>query len=181
MTYEQLAHLIKVCCEHADVYEIVVFGSQSVLGAKPNPGPDFTASMEADVFVRDDPDKTNAIDVNLGEGSPFHEKHGYYAQGIGPETAYLPAGWEGRLVKVGSPIITDGRIGHCLSLPDLFLSKATAGRDKDKPFCQAMLTHGFVKADEMLTWVPKMPIGGSEQSLLTRRIRRWAKDVGIIV
>lgn len=57
MTYEQLAHLIKVCCEHADVYEIVVFGSQSVLGAKPIPGSDFTASMEADVFVRGDPDR----------------------------------------------------------------------------------------------------------------------------
>lgn len=181
MTYEQLTHLIKVCCEHADVYEIVVFGSQSVLGARPDPGPDFTASMEADVFVPGDPDKTNAIDVNLGEGSPFHEKHGYYAQGIGPETAFLPAGWEDRMVKLGSPTITDGRIGHCLSLPDLFLSKAAAGRDKDRPFCQAMLTHGFVAADEVLTRVPTMPISQPEQSLLIRRIRRWAKEVGIIV
>ncbi|MBV8500476.1 MAG: hypothetical protein JO006_02015 [Paucibacter sp.] len=182
MTFEQLAHLIQVCCEHADVYEIVVFGSQSVLGAKPDPGPEFTASMEADVYVRNDPAKTEAIDVNLGEGSPFHEKHGYYAQGGDPaDFAHLPTGWEERTVKIGSPYFTDGRIGHCLSLTDLFLSKASAGREKDRPFCQAMLTRGFVDGKEMLAWVPKMPLDGAAQDTLIRRIRRWAKDVGMAI
>jgi hypothetical protein len=29
----------------------------------------------------------------LGDGSPFHAAFGYYAHGVGPETAKAPAGW----------------------------------------------------------------------------------------
>ena len=40
------------------------------------------------------------IDGCIGELSPFHETFGYYAHGIGPETAVLPAKWKTRLVRV---------------------------------------------------------------------------------
>jgi len=33
----------------------------------------------------------------------FHQTHGYYAQGVGPETATLPTGWRRRLVRVENP------------------------------------------------------------------------------
>ena len=36
------------------------------------------------------------IEALIGEMSLFHDTFGYHAQGVGPETAKLPAGWEGR-------------------------------------------------------------------------------------
>ncbi len=36
--------------------------------------------------------KADLIDGSIGELSPFHETFGYYAHGLGPETAALPAG-----------------------------------------------------------------------------------------
>jgi len=46
----------------------------------------------------DAPEKADIIDGCIGELSPFHETFGYYAHGIGPETAVLPAKWKTRLV-----------------------------------------------------------------------------------
>ena len=65
----------------------------------------------------------------------FHKTNGYYAQGVGPETAILPEGWQDRLHKVQNGN-TDSRIGWCLDVLDLFMSKAFAARDKDHVFCK---------------------------------------------
>ena len=44
-------------------------------------------------MTRSDLERADLIDGSIGEGSPFHELYGYYAQGVGEETATLPAGW----------------------------------------------------------------------------------------
>jgi hypothetical protein len=81
----------------------------------------------------------DAIDGAIGEGSQFQKEHGYYAQGVGPDTAWLPADWMSRVHRVQNEN-TNGRLGCCLDLPDLFLSKAAAGREKDREFCMACLS-----------------------------------------
>src|SRR5437763_1568132 len=43
------------------------------------------------------------IDGAIGDGSPFDSTFGYYAHGVGPETATAPAGWQERLVRVEVP------------------------------------------------------------------------------
>ena len=58
------------------------------------------------------PERAILIDGAIGEGSYFHEQFGYYAQGVGPETAVLPEGWESRLVGVGNER-TSGSTGWC--------------------------------------------------------------------
>jgi hypothetical protein len=45
---------------------------------------------------------------------------------------------------------TNHRVGYCLDLLDLFMSKAVAGREKDREFCMAMLAYGYVKPVEVL-------------------------------
>jgi len=39
-------------------------------------------SCEADVFTFRNPKDADLIDGSIGEGSPFHETFGYYAQGV---------------------------------------------------------------------------------------------------
>ena len=43
----------------------------------------------------------------------------------------LPEGWRARLVRFESPA-TNGVTAWCLETHDLWLSKAVAGRDKDR-------------------------------------------------
>nr|WP_225785407.1 DUF6036 family nucleotidyltransferase [Xenophilus sp. Marseille-Q4582] len=87
----------------------------------------------------------------------------------------MPLGWEERLCKIQNAN-TDSKIGWCLSLVDLFLSKAAAGRDKDREFCQAMLRHRYVIASEALELVPAMmTMDEEERERLAKRIRRWDK------
>jgi len=135
MTRDELEHLIRASAAVTDQYEFVIVGSQSILGAIPNPDAVFTMSAEADIYPLTAPELADRIDGAIGEGSQFHETYGYYAQGVGPDTAILPSGWQQRLHRVQSAA-TNGRVGYCLDLIDLFLSKAAAGRDKDR--CSAL-------------------------------------------
>jgi hypothetical protein len=81
--------------------------------------------MEADMYPRGNPDLADQVDGAIGEGSAFHEEYGYYAQGVGPDTAILPRGWESRLIRVENAN-TDGYAGLCLEVNDLAISKYVA-------------------------------------------------------
>ena len=49
MTRDQLEHIIRASSEISNEYEIVIVGSQSVLGEYPNAPGELLRSMEADV------------------------------------------------------------------------------------------------------------------------------------
>ena len=176
MTREELEHIIRASAEITGQYEFVIVGSQSILGAVPNPEEVFTVSMEADIYPMEAPELADKIDGAIGEGSRFHETHGYYAQGVGPQTAILPSEWQRRMCRIQNAN-TNGRVGYCLDLVDLFLSKAAAGREKDRVFCMALLAHGHVKLAEVLALVPTMPLDDKAQRTLRASIRRWARSL----
>lgn len=70
---------------------------------------------------------------------------------------------------------TNNRIGWCLDVADLFMSKAVAARSKDQLFCRALLKYGHVQLQQVLDLVPYMPLADDERTRLALRIRRWAK------
>src|SRR4051812_10657259 len=90
MKREELEHIIRASGEITNQYEFVIIGSQSILGPVPNPPDSFTVSMEVDIYPLQSPELAEKIDGAIGEGSHFHKTHGYYAQGVGPQTAVLP-------------------------------------------------------------------------------------------
>jgi hypothetical protein len=173
MTREELEHIIRASGNITQQYVFVILGSQSILGAVPNPPEFFTMSAEADIYPLDAPELADQIDGAIGEGSDFHDANGFYAQGVGPETATLPDGWIDRVHRIQNAN-TDLRVGLCLSVVDLFMSKAWAGRDKDREFCIGLLRHAFVKLEDALAMVHRMPLDESQHRTLTRRIKRWA-------
>ncbi|NOG59274.1 MAG: hypothetical protein HND53_02160 [Proteobacteria bacterium] len=73
------------------------------------------------------------IDGVIGEHSSFHESFGYYAQGVGFETATLPEGWEERCIAIENEN-TGGCIAYCIELNDTCISKYVANRDKDHKY-----------------------------------------------
>ncbi len=176
MTREELEHIIRASGDVTDQYEFVIVGSQSILGAVPNPAEVFTMSAEADIYPLQAPELAEKIEGALGEGSQFHDTYGYYAQGVGPETALLPFGWMSRVHRIQNAATND-RVGYCLDTVDIFLSKAAAGRDKDREFCMALVEHDHVRWAEALDMVSLMPLDGEQQRRLRATIRRWAKAV----
>ena len=140
MNRSQLEHIIRAAAGNADTTEIVVIGSQAVLGTYPDAPDELLVSMEADVFPRDRPQDSILIDGGIGERSIFHETFGYYAHGVDETTATLPEGWRERLVPIRNEN-TRGATGWCLEVHGLAVSKLVAGREKDRAFIAALFRH----------------------------------------
>ncbi|HRK39378.1 MAG TPA: hypothetical protein PK347_13410 [Burkholderiaceae bacterium] len=171
MRKTELEHIIRAAAAITNEYELVIIGSQSILGAVPNPPDALVESMEADIYPLQHPELADLIDGAIGEASPFHERFGYYAQGVGPDTATLPRDWQSRLVKLQNPN-TDLKVGWCLELHDLAVSKLAAGREKDWPFVAAMLAHQLIAADTLLDRLAQTDLPTSHREKLARWVAR---------
>ena len=142
-----LEHVVFAAAQISNEVEFVVIGSQAILGTEPNPPAAMQRSMEADLYPREAPEKAAEIDGSLGDGSQFHRTFGYYAHGVGPETAKAPSGWEERLVvieiapRAGS---TQTATALCLDAHDLVLAKCARGEDRDWQFAADALDAGLV-------------------------------------
>lgn len=90
MTQAQLEHLLRAAADIVDDDTIVVIGSQAILGQFPDVPASMRASTEADLWPLHHPERADLIEGTIGELSPFHQTFGYYAQGVGEETARLP-------------------------------------------------------------------------------------------
>lgn len=162
MTRAQLEHLIRAAAVIADDREIIVIGSQAVLGQFPEAPAELLFSNEADLFPRHYPERADLIDGAIGELSPFHQTFGYYAHGVGEESPRLSVGWETRLV----PIPVGEARGLCLEIHDLVLSKYAAGREKDRDYVRAAIRHGLVDCAILLDRLTVMPLDGERREAL---------------
>lgn len=169
MRRRDLEHVIRAAADIADDDEIVVLGSQAILGSHPDAPAELCVSTEADVYPKNRPERADLIDGSIGEGSPFHEHYGYYAQGVGETTAILPAGWKDRLVPVRNGN-TRGATGWCLDAHDLVLSKGAAGREKDERFLRVAVERGLVSVDVLVDRIGTMPLDDEARERLRRRV-----------
>lgn len=143
MNRTALEHILRVAAAIANERDFVVIGSQAVLGQFPDAPDALVASIEADIYPRQAPAKSDLIDGAIGELSVFHQTFGYYAHGVDDTTATLPAGWTERLVPVANDN-TGGATGWCLEVHDLAVSKLVAGREKDLDFVRVLVRERMV-------------------------------------
>lgn len=130
-------------------------------------------SMEADIYPRHNPQKAEAIDAALGDGSQFQRSYGYYAHGVGPESAKAPAGWEDRLVTVRIESRVASRVAavaYCLEPHDLVLSKCAAGRERDWDFARDAMRAGIVNYAELRRRLPDLPVDDDLRDHITAQL-----------
>lgn len=171
MTRSELEHLIRAAGRIAEDRQIVVLGSQAILGQFPEAPAALLFSMEADVYPRNRPERADLIDGAIGEGSSFHEEFGYYAQGVGARTATLPRGWQERLIAI-SNANTGGVEGLCLEVHDLAISKYVAGRAKDLDFTATLARHRLVRKETLLERARQTKLAPQLRKLVAGRISR---------
>ena len=175
MKRSELEHLIRAAGSIADDTEIVIVGSQSILGQFPDAPVSLLVSAEADVFPLNHPELSDLIEGSIGEGSPFHELYGYYAQGVDERTATLPRGWRDRLVKISNPN-TRGVTGLCLEVHDLAISKYVAGREKDRDFTRGLAKQGMVRRDTLMARERETDLSAELRKTVKSRIERDFKN-----
>lgn len=169
MTRRQLEHAIRAACLVSGDTELLVFGSQAILGSFPDAPDVLSASIEVDVQPKNHPENTDLVDGALGELSMFHSTHGFYVHGLTIEAAVLPRGWEERTVEVSHPERTRGCIGHCLEVHDLAASKLAAGREKDLSFVTVLLREHLIVAESLHERVAGLPLDADR----IRAILHW--------
>ena len=169
MQRSELEHVIRASSEIAGDDELIVIGSQAILGQFPDAPAKLLMSMEADVYPKNLPELAEKIDGAIGEGSQFHATHGYYAQGVGPETAVLPSGWKGRLLPLKNEN-TNGNTGLCLEVHDLAISKLVANRPKDKEFVSILVQHEMISHGTMRERLSETELTNPERSRIILRI-----------
>jgi hypothetical protein len=177
MKRSEIEHILRAAKEITGENEFVLIGSQSVLGSFPDAPLALRRSTELDIYPKHHPEKADLIDGAIGERSLFHQTHGYWAHGVSPETAHLPAGWQERLVQVTNDN-TRGAIGWCLEIHDLAFSKIAAGREKDMEFVARLLQHKLAKQSRLKTLIDQVqePDG---RKLLTQGFNRVVSRIGI--
>lgn len=181
MRRAELEHVIRAAATVAEDRDLVVVGSQAILGQFPDAPEGMLVSREADVYPRGHPERQDEIEAALGDGSYFESTLGYYAHAVEPETAKVPAGWEQRLVPISNEN-TGGASGWCLEVHDLLLSKCAAGRERDWELAEEALLAGLAEADELRARLDDMPLAPEELERLRRRVEgiapRAAKQDG---
>ncbi len=173
MNRAALEHILRAASAITNEREFIVIGSQSILGQYPNAPDSLLVSIEADVYPRYAPERSDIVDGAIGELSQFHQTFGYYAHGVDQTTAVLPAGWVDRLIRVENDN-TGGAIGWCLEAHDLAAAKLAAGRDQDLRFVQILLSERLVSADVLLNRVNTLSLPADQVALVRARVVRLA-------
>lgn len=152
MRKRELELAIRAASRIARDLEFLLVGSQAIHAHCRHPPAEVLLSQECDLYPKNRPETANLLDAELGRGSQFARRHGFYVDVVAPEIASLPPGWQRRLEPLGVGRITV----FCLDIHDLLVSKLAAGRLKDLEFIGALLRLGF-----------------SNPQLIRRRIQRF--------
>jgi hypothetical protein len=171
LRYDQLEHAIRAACDVSGDTEILIFGSQAILGNFQNVPESLRASIEVDVQPRNLPDMADYIDGALGEESQFHITHGFYVHGVSIEVATLPDGWQERMIPISHPIRTHGKIGLCIEIHDLAASKLFAYREKDRVFVTTLLIENLIDINTLILRIKAL----SCEIETCEKLIRWAK------
>ncbi|MCY7402792.1 MAG: hypothetical protein LH477_17890 [Nocardioides sp.] len=149
MRRDQLEHAIRTACQIIHQPEVIVVGSQAILGTYDESQLPAAATMSIEVDI-----------LPIADSNDL-------------ETAVLPDGWRDRLVKVqnantaapaGEPRFT----GWCLDKENLCAAKLVALREKDRNFVAALLKANLVDANliaSRLRTIPREHVAAREAAL----------------
>ena len=172
MKREDLEHIIRASGKIINEREFYVIGSQSILGQYPDASEDLLVSNEADIICKLDPEKGDKIEGSIGELSPFHETYGYYAQGVGFETAKLPEGWENRCFALNNEN-TEGNTAYCVELHDTCISKFVANRPKDLDYIKECIRTKLVKKNTLIERLHMTEISEIQRDVIEMKINSY--------
>jgi hypothetical protein len=160
----ELEQAIRKASRLAGELDFYLIGSQAVHACCHRPPAEVLLSQECDLYPVNHPETAGLLVAQLGRGSPFARRHGFYVDVVTPELASLPVGWDRRLVPLRIGKITI----HSLEIHDLLVSKLAAGRLKDLEFAGALFCLGLADPRTTRLRIRQYPIGRDRPRLRSR-------------
>jgi hypothetical protein len=151
-------HLLRAAAAITGARRFVLFGTGAAIATQPRLPLAMMLTPELDLYAEDAADPagmSDLLDAAIGEQSVFHRTFGYYADGVGPETAILPRGWRDRAIPYTTPAAPDVT-AICPGLPDLAVSKLCAGREKDRDWLRAAFGAGLLTPESVTALLPAL-------------------------
>jgi hypothetical protein len=174
MNRADVEHVLRAAAAIAQEHSFVVVGSQAILFTHPHAPPELRMSRELDLYPALNPGKADLIDGAIGALSSFDETFGYYADGVGPESAVMPSDWQDRSVLVYVGDVT----AICPEVHDLAVSKCVAAREKDADYVRALFKHRMIELDTLLARISALD-PGRPVAAIEAWARRRAKEAGL--
>ncbi|HLH93100.1 MAG TPA: DUF6036 family nucleotidyltransferase [Xanthobacteraceae bacterium] len=200
-TIEDVERTVRAIATEFDTDTVVIIGSQAILLGWPDPPPVLRHSPEIDAFPGcttiwearekarfpdETPDASEHINALFGDGSQFHETHGFYIDGVDKNTAVLPKDWRTRAIvrRIEVDKLETGKVVKRMvtaiapSPEDVIVAKLARLEEKDRSFVQAFhsarpLDAGLIEARIRST---KMDPAVAERAIAY--VRTLARDVG---
>lgn len=175
MKRADVEHVLRAAAAIAQENSFVVVGSQAILLHFPHAPDELLVSRELDLYPALHPEKADLIDGAIGAMSSFDQTFGYYADGVGPETAVMPDDWQTRetLYYIGDITVI------CPDVHDLAVSKCVAGRDKDADFVRALFKHQMIELAIMTERIAQLDAAKHPVQHITQWTQRRAQEAGI--
>lgn len=174
MQREEVEHVLRAAAAISKERSFVLVGSQAVTLLIEHPPRELLRSAEIDLYPALHPEKAELIDGAIGALSTFHDTFGYHADGVGSETATLPADWMARAKLVYLDDVT----AICPELHDLAVSKCAAMREKDADFVRSLLRHGLIHLDTLLQRIVALDAAAHPVQSIADWARRRAQEAG---
>ena len=154
MKRRELEVALRAVARVAKEFEFFLIGSQAVHAYCRRPPAEVLLSQECDIYPRTHAETASCLDRELGRGSKFARRHGFYVDVVTPEIASLPDGWEKRLKPLRLGRVT----ALCLEVHDLLASKLAAGRLKDLELAAALLKLRLGDSTTLRRRIRKLPV-----------------------
>lgn len=172
MQRDEIEHVLRAAAAISKETSFVLVGSQAVVLLIDSPPKELLLSTELDLYPALHPEKADLIDGAIGALSTFHGTFGYHADGVGPETATLPADWmlRAKFIYIGD------LTAICPDLHDLTVSKCVAAREKDADFVRALLRDHWINLDTLLQRIALLPLARDAAQAISDWTRRRARE-----
>jgi hypothetical protein len=173
---DRVDHILRAAGVVTGRKKFVLIGSAAIAAWRSDIPESMATSRDVDLFAYDAPDAddvSDMLDASLGQASPFDAEFGYYCDGVGRETAIMPADWESRAKLYASPA-ANGVEAIVPEPNDRAPSKLAAWRPKDISWLRTAVQQGIVSIDLMRARLVQMPDRAGPGEQLAARLAALA-------
>ena len=143
---------MKICCaarsvaEHFSAERVILVGSQAILLTWPDAPVGMKITPEIDIYPENNRDwearnpgfeASEEISVLFGEMSQFHERFGFYLDGVDENTARMPPDWSDHAETMEIDVYGRTAVVVCPSIEDVIVAKLHRLAEKDVTFIKA--------------------------------------------
>ncbi len=165
-------HMLRAAGDLTGEKRFVLVGSAALVAWFTHVPEGMAMTAEIDIFAVDatDPDEVSfELEGVLGQQTAFHQTHGYFVDGVGPETARLPEDWRDRSITYGGPS-TNGVVAIIPAPDDIAVAKLVRCSERDIRFIADGVAAGLIDIDTVVARAETLRIEDLQQGKMSDKI-----------